>query len=228
MIELQSVVYNLSYSEFVIIAILNKINQIYGFSLGAEKMTEEIVIKTLYDMVKKGILDNDGRSFVVASDYEEMFKCIKYADRYLTIYPQNREKPVCFCYVGENIVITKHNPINTRCIRLEMIQKKDFIRYFMDLEYLPKVEEAPDGENEKIRRAELKRRPALDALIADKNCRLIVVNEKEGESQNDILCLYQNKLEWSIDSFIGKDMYHQEYLSVALKNYLTDMIENKE
>lgn len=122
--------YVVDYSELCIMLALEGIEDMYGLFFEKD-ISSKNMLNLLNSMVNKGMVDNDGKRFIICEPYVEMLRVFKSYERYIYVGTNNMGSSKYF-YLGESIVEMYH-PANRNgklCINMtEKLSVEDMIDF---------------------------------------------------------------------------------------------------
>lgn len=178
MIEIQDIVYSMSFLEFMTLASLKGINTVYGLSLPIEEITDNQLLETLNNLMKKEILQNTDKKLSLQSVYDEMFNLIKSAEECILVYPSDHALPVSFCYVSDDLVVVQPDAVKPSYIKIQIIEKDKFKEYLEAMNYLPEADAINNIKSETETKWEVLENSqifyTLEELLQDRNNMLVI------------------------------------------------------
>ena len=226
MTELQNITYSMNSREFIVMLLLKDVKNIYGISVDTAGISDKCIIETLYGMAKKNMLNTDNGEFIPDREYDVIFGIIKNAGKYITIYPMNTSRAVCFCYVGEKTVVIKKDAFNTELFHIDLIENSCFVRYFDNLDYLPPVISGDGIADETAYEEYISKPPDADVLMKKPDCKFIIVCEDKNNTYKDIISVNSHNPEWYMDRYINGIKVRQKYVRSGLEEYMNEMLVN--
>lgn len=120
---MQDKVFIFSKEEFMILAAVSRIRQMYGFSL-REDIEEQEVVLTMQKLTEKGLLFSDGGKFQLPEMIENMFLQIKNVKTTIDVHKRSGRK--CIIYIGDcgvkvSVSRNRDEMLEIQCIPIDEI-----------------------------------------------------------------------------------------------------------
>ncbi|MBQ8982073.1 MAG: hypothetical protein IJ079_00670 [Lachnospiraceae bacterium] len=134
--ELSNIDYSLSKEEFVVLAALREMDRFYGIEMDVNSYDDITILNALQKLAAKGIIENQDRSFKLASPYDSMFDYLKYSDLFLSITAFNDEIVPSYVYVGRQLLLIKNDAVNSNRLLMRLMSVDQLLTYLDDMDYL--------------------------------------------------------------------------------------------
>ena len=108
--------YSITQNEWKILLALSGEKQIYGLFFEEEKMTERELLRTIYGMTKKGMVEMRQQEFVVLGVYKQLVEQVKRASFGISMCKKdNGQEEEMFWYIGETVVLMSQEVYKKNC-----------------------------------------------------------------------------------------------------------------
>ena len=155
-------------------------SKIYGLDseYDLRDVSKEQVYSELADMVRMGILVNDGEQFLIEKSLKSMFEFMALAGGYIHIVYQEDFRKECICYIDEKktVIVSRSTVRHGRNAVTEM-KRESFYRYVLE-EIMPKGTEGEQDNTISFRE---------DKINAEREANIIEMNK---------LGFLQEELKW--------------------------------
>ena len=203
--------YLLSMNEFAILANRCGIERIFGYvDCSQEQMTKELLIQTLHQLTKKGMMTISETGVSVKEPYQSYFQSIKNSKEAIVIDTDQSIYPGKCCYLSadDSVIITESSDTREDTLRIYPIKKEELVDCILEEGYL-----TYDTENVDYRRRHEMR--ILTRLQWWDLEREVLIREVHFCLQ-DAQCF--------IEQGLGEQMVRLDYDSLILRKLLQDMI----
>lgn len=220
--EIESTSYNISQNELLVMLLISGATGFYGIKPDDSFSDDRVIIQTLYGMLKKKMLVNNGKLFGVTEEYKKIPEMISSACGYITIYPQNRTYPVNFCYVSERLLIVKRNPTNKAYLRVEMVEKENLADYLYSGGYLPDdIFDYEKGDAWRPYEGEFR---DTGSLLNDVNCKLIIESIDSAYKRTGLIYINHEAAAMEVIKQFNGEKTFCEYSRNIFKSCITDLV----
>ena len=138
--------YHLTRRELALLLASQKAESVYGFAMPRERYSRNQVIEILQGLVKKELVESDGKTFRIELGLRAILKSIREANYFLHLESASgRSSDVCF-YVEEGALLVAASVLAQRgdTIRLWHLEKEGLASWMEEAGYLPDCWIDPD------------------------------------------------------------------------------------
>lgn len=142
MLEKTEQAYYLTKTEFLLLAGLQGMTEVYGFMISeTENLTQNDIYAALNSLVGRGLVKNMESHFILSEETEEMFTVISTMKTMYLLYSNAQLFPMQCIYIGAKTVIAQMDGGQSRYVRLELVPNEELGDYLVQGGFLPQQSE---------------------------------------------------------------------------------------
>lgn len=141
-------VLSLPLEEFYMLAALGGLKQAYGFNYDINRFSVEEMLRILLHLADKKIISSVENRFECCAEYKEVLAYLKYSQKIIEIKSSISGCPVCICYLGKEILVTRKSSVNSKRLLIHTRLYEDFCDYIYSSGYIDALDSVSDERPE--------------------------------------------------------------------------------